>query len=259
MACAPRTAPPEPPESSHEPPHAGAEAASGASATPGEGAAAVPPDEPGTVRTGDVPGEADSVVPSAEGSAGPAADDGSSDEALDPFATFDRDALDQRALWYERWPAMTESWDEGGLDCAPADFRLGAELWEATLGDDRRIVGMLCQPGAYNFGFALFDVRRDGERWSWAPLELPRCADPPTLPQWDVVYLPTWDADAGTLHAFARARGLGDCGQTETWALSDDGFCLSRCAIEHECRERLPPWEPLFVDPTCGGPPVLSP
>lgn len=181
-------------------------------------------------------------------------------QPVDPFATFDGAALADRSLWYARWAELTRPYDEGGLDCAPADFRIDAALWTAELAPDRRIAGMLCQPGAYNFGFALFDVRRVNGVWSWDPLLLPRCADPPTRPAWDVVFLPTWDSDTQTLHAFSKARGMGDCGETETWGFDGASFCLAHCAREPQCNERLPPeWEPLFVDATCGVPAAISP
>ena len=57
-----------------------------------------------------------------------------------------------------------------------------------------------------------------------------------------------FDAPSQTLSAFAKGRGIADCGATEAWVWDGKGFQIAREQPMPECRG-VPPndWPSLFV------------
>lgn len=111
------------------------------------------------------------------------------------------------------------------------------ELWPdaeplhsvARLADGVYLWGVECFRGAYNLGQRFWITGEDGAD--------PRPAALPTASGEAVNELvnAAFDPASGTLDAFARGRGLGDCGVIQEWAWTGQAFALTREAVMSEC------------------------
>lgn len=109
----------------------------------------------------------------------------------------------------------------------------------ADLGGGRRLYGALCGAGAYNFA-AQFWIARDGG----AP-ETARFILPPSLASSDdegggleeqgILINPFFDEKTMTLVAFAKGRGIADCGEAQEWVWDGQAFRLSQMSAMGEC------------------------
>jgi Protein of unknown function (DUF1176) len=54
-----------------------------------------------------------------------------------------------------------------------------------------------------------------------------------------------WDAATQTISSYAKGRGLGDCGSSESWVWDGTSFRLTRATVMGECRGSLD-WIPVW-------------
>ncbi|KQT86026.1 DUF1176 domain-containing protein [Aurantimonas sp. Leaf443] len=125
-------------------------------------------------------------------------------------------------------------WADGAADCAAFDgYEPDAIGFSAPLGTDR-LFGLLCgSPGAYNSISRFYRLSQDG---SAEPVALPGMSEKgPVALDW--VMNADWDDRSRTLTAFARGRGLGDCGTFDRWHLETGelGFVLVESRAKDEC------------------------
>ena len=121
-----------------------------------------------------------------------------------------------------------------------ADTDFNAYLQKAVTVDrlsaDTELWGVPCDAGAYNFSYAYFitgpngvdprQVRfpdRDGD------------TDHSAEGENDLLVNPEYDPKTRTLSAFAKARGLGDCGVSQTWTWTGQAFVMSREQVMQDC------------------------
>ncbi|MBB3932633.1 hypothetical protein GGR25_003691 [Kaistia hirudinis] len=122
-------------------------------------------------------------------------------------------------------------------DCA--DSMDAIEPIVADLGGGRRLYGALCGAGAYNFAAQFWMTRNGG-----AP-ETARFILPPALASNDdegggleeqgILINPFFDEKTMTLVAFAKGRGIGDCGEAQEWVWDGEAFQLSHMSAMGEC------------------------
>jgi hypothetical protein len=123
-------------------------------------------------------------------------------------------------------------------DCADAMDQI--EPIVADLGGGRRLYGALCGSGAYNFS---------AQFWMAAPSGAPERASfvlPPALASSDdegggieeqgILVNPSFDDKTMTLSAFAKGRGIADCGVEEAWVWDGEAFRLSFYALMTDCQ-----------------------
>jgi hypothetical protein len=114
------------------------------------------------------------------------------------------------------------------------------EAW--ALDSNLRLVSLLCSSGAYNFssGFWLVtgsDVAKARKA------EFPQLEGKPDNTLVNAEFAPS---DA-TVTYFGKARGLGDCGSSGTYAWTGSRFALTALSEMGECRGILPEdWHDLF-------------
>ncbi len=102
----------------------------------------------------------------------------------------------------------------------------------------RALAIISCGTGAYNMLSVPFIGRSaDGKKWSFSPAAF----DNPNMPKLDqssAVYLVnySWDAETQQLSSYNKARGLGDCGNAETYVWDGATFRLLLAYAMSECR-----------------------
>lgn len=106
----------------------------------------------------------------------------------------------------------------------------------ARLDANTELWGIPCDGGAYNFSYAYFLTGPEGTN-----------ARPATFPgvdgaaartaegESDLLVNPDYDPETRTLSAFAKARGMGDCGVSQTWTWTGQAFVLSREQVMQDC------------------------
>lgn len=101
----------------------------------------------------------------------------------------------------------------------------GVELW-----------GVPCDGGAYNFSYAYFITGAGGAgaRQVLFP-DQDGNTDHSREGDTDLLVNPAYDAKTRTLTAFAKARGLGDCGVAQTWTWTGQAFVMSREQVMQDC------------------------
>ena len=122
-------------------------------------------------------------------------------------------------------------------DCA--DSMDAIEPIVADLGGGRRLYGALCGSGAYNFAAQFWIAGDDG-----AP-ETAHFILPPALASYDdegggleeqgILINPFFDEKTMSLVAFAKGRGIGDCGEAQEWVWDGTAFQLSHMSAMGEC------------------------
>jgi hypothetical protein len=129
-----------------------------------------------------------------------------------------------------------------GSDCDdPDEF-----TWdEATpLDATRHLVGLMCFRGAYNVSFRWYILTDRNVRTARAATFVESPASRLQTPDVDLVNA-TFDPAAGTMRAFAKGRGLGDCGVLSAWAWDGSRFVLTERRELHECRGVTSDWWPV--------------
>lgn len=96
----------------------------------------------------------------------------------------------------------------------------GGDVMAAKLGPQQELWGVPCGSGAYNFTTQLYVTGPNGQRPT--AVRLPQADGTTTNEVVNGYYNP----QTRTLQAFAKARGIGDCGTAQTWAWTGRGFVL---------------------------------
>jgi Protein of unknown function (DUF1176) len=109
------------------------------------------------------------------------------------------------------------------------------------------LVLLNCGAGAYNFSSGVYVGERDkAGKWAFAPAKFDYGASGfspdskiPLLVNSD------WDAATQTVSSYAKGRGLGDCGSSESWIWDGAMFRLTSATAMGECRGSLD-WIPIW-------------
>jgi Protein of unknown function (DUF1176) len=109
------------------------------------------------------------------------------------------------------------------------------------------LVLLNCGAGAYNFSSGVYVGQRNSAgKWAFAPAEFDYGAsgfsDESKIP---ILINADWDAAKQSLSSYAKGRGLGDCGSTESWVWDGAAFRLTEAKVMGECRgsrDWIPVW-----------------
>lgn len=163
--------------------------------------------------------------------AAPAVSQAGFEGALDPMAEDDPPAIAVPAA-LKALPDVRQCHEDTAfnsyLQKAVTASRLNAstELW-----------GIPCDSGAYNVTYAYFLTGENGA--DPRPARFPELDDAATAADPEAEYNrlinPVYDPATRSLNAFSKARGLGDCGVTQTWTWTGRAFALSREQVMGEC------------------------
>jgi Protein of unknown function (DUF1176) len=109
------------------------------------------------------------------------------------------------------------------------------------------LVLLNCGAGAYNFSSGVYVGRRNSAgKWAFEPAKFDYGAggfsDDSKIP---IVVNADWDAAKQTLSSYAKGRGLGDCGSSESWVWDGTRFRLTEAKAMGECRGSLD-WIPIW-------------
>ena len=133
-------------------------------------------------------------------------------------------------------------------DCEPAT----AEFLElippvsARLSQTATVHAVPCTRGAYNVTYRLYLVET-GEIGGIQPLYFVEYSERFGWSGTDILFNVDIDAATGTLSAFAKGRGLGDCGSAGTWRWRDYAFALIRFVHQEDCNGTPPgDWPVIF-------------
>lgn len=120
-----------------------------------------------------------------------------------------------------------------------------------SLGNDssgpRALVLLNCGAGAYNFSSGIYTGRRDAKgKWTFEPAKFDFGATGFTdESKFPILVNAGWDADTQTISSFAKGRGLGDCGSSESYVWDGQMFRLTSASFMGECRgsnDWIPTW-----------------
>lgn len=106
----------------------------------------------------------------------------------------------------------------------------------ARLDANTELWGIPCDGGAYNFSYAYFLTAPGGA--NARPVAFPMQDGGPARTaegHSDLLVNPEYDPKTRTLSAFAKARGMGDCGVAQTWTWTGQAFVLSREQVMQDC------------------------
>jgi hypothetical protein len=111
----------------------------------------------------------------------------------------------------------------------------------------RALVLINCGAGAYNFSSGVYTGRRDDKgAWTFAPATFDYGATGFTAQSAiPILVNARWDAGTQTITSYSKARGLGDCGSSETYVWDGQGFRLTAASFMGECRgstDWIPTW-----------------
>ena len=151
--------------------------------------------------------------------------------ALDPVNTDDEDdnAVPPAAL--EAVPAVKQCRENTSFN----DY-LRKAVTASRLNATTELWGIPCDSGAYNVSYTYFLTGAGGA--DPRPVSFPDADGKPMegadgTEDW--LINPAYDPATRTLSAFAKARGLGDCGVSQTWTWTGRGFVLSREQVMSDC------------------------
>ena len=107
----------------------------------------------------------------------------------------------------------------------------------ARLSDGRLLWTVLCFVGAYNTGNRFFITGADGANPEPVLLPEPRQpGDAEGEPEDRYVYINAdYDPASGTIGAFSKGRGLGDCGSASEWVWTGAAFELKGQSVMNDC------------------------
>ncbi|MDR3510551.1 MAG: DUF1176 domain-containing protein [Caulobacteraceae bacterium] len=103
----------------------------------------------------------------------------------------------------------------------------------ARLGAHQILWGVPCSAGAYNLLSVLFVSDEAGRG---AREIVPPDAEPNNPDADDELMNINYDPETRTLTAFAKARGIGDCGEAATWVWDGQGFRLLDETVMGQCQ-----------------------
>jgi Protein of unknown function (DUF1176) len=109
------------------------------------------------------------------------------------------------------------------------------------------LVLLNCGAGAYNFSSGVYVGQRNSAgKWAFAPAEFDYGAsgfsDDSKIP---ILINADWNAARQQLSSYAKGRGLGDCGSSESWVWDGARFRLTEAKVMGECRGSLD-WIPVW-------------
>ncbi|WP_026112010.1 DUF1176 domain-containing protein [Winslowiella toletana] len=109
------------------------------------------------------------------------------------------------------------------------------EVSVAPLTDNKALLLVSCEMGAYNIIYLAFEVTRTLPYVARGiSLELPFTPPNRTEKQMELINA-EYDAASGQLMTFSKGRGLGDCGNTSRWQFNGQRFVLADYAEETTC------------------------
>lgn len=133
-----------------------------------------------------------------------------------------------------------------------ANERLGStEDTAYSLGTGARgaqaLVLLNCGAGAYNFSSGVYVGDRDDKgKWTFAAAKFDYGASGfSTDSKIPLLVNADWDVATQTVSSYAKGRGLGDCGSTESWVWDGAMFRLTKASAMGECRGSLD-WIPVW-------------
>jgi hypothetical protein len=105
-------------------------------------------------------------------------------------------------------------------------------------GSAMALVMLSCGSGAYNFSSAAYVGRADAQgKWTFAPARFDYGNDVRTLDKsLPLLVNADWDTTTQTLSSFAKGRGLGDCGNAESYIWDGSMFRLIKAYGMEQCR-----------------------
>ena len=108
----------------------------------------------------------------------------------------------------------------------------------AAGGKARALVMLSCGSGAYNFASAAYIGTEDSpKKWSFAPARFDYGDKIRTMDEsLQLLVNADWDSASQTLSSHAKGRGLGDCGNSETYVWDGEMFHLTSAYGMIECR-----------------------
>lgn len=109
------------------------------------------------------------------------------------------------------------------------------------LGAGTYLWGVECFRGAYNLGQRFWITGEDGA--NPRPVDFPSATGEPERELVNAAF----DPDSATVDAFARGRGLGDCGTVRHWVWTGERFVLTFESSMDECAGMTPDlWPTLY-------------
>lgn len=114
-------------------------------------------------------------------------------------------------------------------------------------GGPQALVLLNCGAGAYNFSSGVYIGQADKSgKWTFAPAAFDYGAggfsEDSKIP---ILVNADWDAATQTISSYAKGRGIGDCGSSETYLWDGTAFRLTSAAAMDECRGSLD-WIPVW-------------
>lgn len=108
------------------------------------------------------------------------------------------------------------------------------------------LVLLNCGSGAYNFSSGVYVGTMQAGKWAFVPASFDYGArgfsDESKIP---IIVNADWDAATQSLGGYAKGRGLGDCGSSESYVWDGSMFRLTGATIMGECRGSLD-WIPVW-------------
>ncbi len=105
-------------------------------------------------------------------------------------------------------------------------------------GQAKALILLSCGSGAYNFASAAYiGTQISEEKWNFEPASFDYGAMPSTMDKsLRLLVNADWDEAGQTLSSFAKGRGLGDCGNAESYVWDGSQFRLISAYGMSECR-----------------------
>jgi hypothetical protein len=131
--------------------------------------------------------------------------------------------------------------DRGGECDAPEDLPNGDEFIVIPLNNEGRTMYLVpCYAGAYNFAYAAYVMESSDVKRHWF-------ADYDEYSGWtatDVIVNPDREGGGlGRLSMFNRGRGIGDCGSTGLWQVSEGRLRMLKFTYKGDCDGQGEPGE----------------
>jgi len=134
-----------------------------------------------------------------------------------------------------------------GSACEAPDTELMQDIPVAIakVSDTAIVYAIPCTVGAYNITYRLY-LRETGEIGGARTLYFPEWSKAYGWSGTDLLF--NVSLDGPHLSAFAKGRGLGDCGTSADFTFLDYGYRLDRYTAEEDCNGRLPEEWPVIYE-----------
>ena len=109
------------------------------------------------------------------------------------------------------------------------------------------LVMLNCGAGAYNEASGIYTGQRDSAgKWTFMPARFDYIAtEVGEINKVPVLINSDWDVATQSITSYNKARGIGDCGSSESWVWDGAAFRLTTAAAMEECRGSLE-WIPIW-------------